>query len=122
MTVKGTLDEIREKLLTITAVIAYRKAFGWPLFQNDEEWQYDSEKDDRVCYLCREFEAARIFRGGQIPILFPDYEVVEWYLIRPRVHITHPEMKGECRCILTLSYPLEMIEQRLHSEKMANIR
>lgn len=118
LTLQGSLEVLQRQTRIISEIVKYRGSEGWPILQADERWLYETEKDDRVCQICENFGKSRIFRGDSIPIIFPDYKMLNWNIIHPHVHITHPEMEGECRCVMTWQNPAECLEERLHDEKI----
>lgn len=117
VTVSGTFTDIRNKLLAISAIVKHRKYSGWPPFQSDEEWLYESEQDDRVCPICQGFEAQQYYAGDAIPHEFPTREQIEpLHYVHPRVHQYHEELRGDCRCSLTWIEPIETLRTRLEDE------
>jgi len=120
--VSGSLEIIRNQLLAISAVVKYRKYYGWLPFQFDETWLYESEQDDRVCPVCQGFEAQQYYAGNAIPHNFPTEEQIDpLHYVHPRVHEAHPELRGECRCSLTWLNPMVTIVERLRNEMMGAI-
>lgn len=117
VTVSGTFSDIRNKLLAISAVVKNRKYNGWPPFQADEEWFYESEQDDRVCPICLGFEAQQYYSGDAIPFDFPTREQIDpLRYVHPRVHQFYTEMRGICRCSLTWIDPIGTLRARLEEE------
>ena len=125
----GSLDDIQLKLVWIHQAVLHRKTGGWPLFQADEDWIYESVGDDRVCPICRSFEEQSPWQGNEIPHFFPKYVIVSGrsggayippVIIEPNVHEMpeYAHLLGSCRCKLRLLYPLETLEARLHMEKL----
>ena len=115
--VSGPIDIIRNKLLAISATVKNRKYNGWPPYQPDELWLYESEQDDRVCPVCQGFEAQQHYVGDAIPHNFPTREQIDpLHYVHPRVHEAHPELRGECRCSLTWLNPRIVLVERLTRE------
>ena len=123
--VSGTFEEIKQKILAISAVVEYRQIFGWRPFQSDETWWYLTHPEKSfmgVCPVCLGFEAQEQFTGDWIPDAFPDREQVDpLHLIRPRVHMSRPDLKGECRCELLWYNPVEVLAERLREEMVGAI-
>ena len=95
---------------------------GWPPFQGDEHYTYSTEQDDRVCPICRDYGLIREFNGVTVPLEFPDLVwLYTLHLINPKVHVTHPEMRGECRCLLEWVDPVGTLTERLAAELEAVI-
>lgn len=119
ITVSGTLAEVREKILAISAMVQYRKNYGWKPFQPDETWLYESEQDDRVCHVCQGFESQQYFSGDAIPHEFPAREQIDpLHYVHPHVHQTYPELLGLCRCSLIWLDPVIVLAERLRLEMM----
>jgi len=118
LTLYGNLYAIQEQLLRIKTVTDYFNLHGFALLQPDEEWHYFHRDDTRVCPTCLDFGFEFTFRGDEIPTRFPHHEFETWYIIKPKVHVTYPDLKGKCRCHLTLQNPLEVFERRLHDAKL----
>lgn len=115
--ISGPLNILKTKLLAISATIKNRKYNGWPPFQSDETWLYESEQDDRVCPICQEFEAQQYYSGDAIPHNFPTEEQIDpLHYVHPRVHEAYPALRGECRCRLTWQNPREVLVERLTRE------
>ena len=118
MTITGTLEEIKEKLQIIRAIIEYRRLMGWKLFQDDENWDYETADDERVCQYCRMYESMREFIGSSIPITFRYWSRLGQNTVYPDVH-SMPEysfLHGECRCRMTWDDYLYVLRQRLFKE------
>lgn len=126
---RGPLEWLQIRLNWLYLLIKSRKTGGWPLFLPDEEWIYETAGDSNVCPICRAFEEENPWMGNEIQHFFPKYEIVSArsggaYLppivILPRIHRMdeYRHLFGECRCKLTLLYPAETLEARLHIEKM----
>jgi len=122
ITVSGTLDEVLKSMENIKAVTKNRKASGWPLFQADEEWTYEVQHDERVCFICLGYAGRMV--GSQIPIEFPDYKVWEEAHVKPGTHIyfpflawsNAPDAYGGCRCNLYWPDYLFVLVNRLFDE------
>jgi len=104
-----------------------RKVEGWQLFQDDEEWRYETRSDERVCKTCRGY--AGRFIGSQIPVEFPDAKVWGKTHVKPGTHIYFPHLKwtddpdsyGGCRCNLYWDDFLYVLLMRLDRELIQNI-
>lgn len=129
---RGSLDWLQIRLNWIRLTILSRKTGGWKLFQSDEEWLYDDAGDAKVCPTCKSNAEQNPWKGHEIPHFFPNYEFISargagFYIppvvVRPRVHSMEEYLYlgGECRCRLTLLFPLETMEERLHLEKMETL-
>jgi len=115
--ISGTLDDIKRQLTAISAVIQYRKYYGWAPFQSDENWLYESEQDDRVCPICQGFEAQQYYSGDAIPHEFPTREQIDpLHYVHPRVHQFYPELRGICRCSLIWLDAIITLAERLRVE------
>ncbi len=110
--------QVRDSLRRISEVVKNRKALGFQLFQSDEEWSYMAMWDERMCPLCGSYARRGLFSGDELPKEFPDATQVGETSFRANVHVTHPEMKGECRCIFILLHPEDTMEGRLYLEKL----
>jgi len=122
MIIRGSLEAVQQQALTVSKTVRLRAAEGWPAFQADEVWIYETMEDLRVCPVCAAFGRDRTFRGDTIPTFFPDYNLdASNYTVYPRVHARDPSrfFNAPCRCILTWQNPLECLERRLHKEKMS---
>lgn len=119
--VSGSFTTIKNKLLTTSAIIKFRKSVGFNLFEPDEEWRYVSEDDDRVCPICFGFHSDEFFPGDDIPAQFPIWErrLGEGRaVIHPHVHWdpTYSYLLGDCRCRVYLLNILDTFINRLHLE------
>lgn len=112
--VKGSLNHVRLGLVRIREIARNRGATGWRALKHDEDWVYLTERDVRVCPLCRGYEHT-VHRGDYIPGRFPNYESIDITHIDPNTHVG-TQFKGECRCILEWADFAETISQRLHQE------
>jgi hypothetical protein len=115
--VSGTMQEIVGKLNLLLEVVKNREATGWAALQGDENWQFISMGDQRVCPLCLAMEAIGNFVGSEVPAKFPFYEILEDALILPHVHTDPP-----CRCHLEWPDAAQVCEARLHEEKLVASR
>lgn len=123
LVVGGTLQEIEDKLLRIKAVIDSRKTTGWPLFQAGERWLYVTSPElGRVCPVCQS-HSGEVLDGESVRVAFPYAEMIEKYVASPRTHM--PDLSKffdePCHCKLILQNPAEVMEMRLHEEKLAVI-
>lgn len=112
--VRGTLDHIRLRLVRIMEIVQNREATGWRALQHDEDWVYLTERDARVCPLCRGYEHT-VHRGDYIPNRFPHYQGIDITHIYPNTHVGTP-FRGPCRCTLEWVDSAETIRERLHQE------
>jgi len=118
--ISGALAEIKQKILSVSAVVQYRKYYGWIPFQSDETWWYVTHPEksfEGPCPVCLGFEAQEEFAGDVIPSTFPDREQVDpLHLIHPHVHMSRPELRGDCRCDLLWFNAVEVLAERLRRE------
>lgn len=123
LVIEGTLDEVESTLLKIKNIIDNRKTVGWPLFQRGEKWLYITRPDlGSVCPICMSYEGV-VFDGEKVPSTFPYKEVVAPYTVKPRTHMPNLEdfMNEPCHCEMILQNPAEVMEMRMHEEKLAVI-
>lgn len=120
-TVKGDIGRVTAILKLIKMHIDYRNSLGYPPFQEDEAWTYNSQQDKRVCPICAAFDARHSFIGTDIPSIFPDNKWldVEQGLLYPNTHQTYPEYKGQCRCYMTWIDPTGTLTERVYNELKA---
>jgi hypothetical protein len=119
--IRGTANEVYDALSRAYNVTQYRKHEGWELFQIDEEWVYETEKDDKVCPTCLSFQHE--WNGTALPIEFSSwtrpshpFKVLSINEIYPDTHTTHPPMKGTCRCVVSWPNYLNTLSYRLMEE------
>lgn len=114
--VSGTFEEVERKLLAALAVIIYRKNAGWSMFQDDELWDYETQKDERVCPVCWAFE--RQWIGSEIPTEFTMKYRLGQNTVHPNTHENqdYTFLHGECRCNLIWHGYLEVLIRRLFDE------
>lgn len=126
---RGSLDEVQLQLVWIHQAVLHRKTGGWPLFQADEDWIYETAGDERVCPYCRGFEEDNPWQGNEIPHFFPHYYLEgshaggTWgsdVIVRPNVHENQELtfLMGTCRCKIRLLNAAATLEARLHKEKL----
>lgn len=120
-TIMGTPQEILSRLEAVNEVANRRKNDGWPLFQQDEEWTYETQEDSRVCDVCLGF-AGRFF-GVDILSLFGAYKTWGKAHVKPGTHITYPrtwstapDAYGGCRCNLYWHDYFYVLTERLWRE------
>lgn len=127
--VDGTLQEIAGKLERIRDVINEKIATGYPLWNNAENWRYDSSHDSRVCPVCSRHDG-NIYSGDVIKSMFPSVWYLGSYEAYPRTHDnpgfpSHIQRRRAapfgCGCKLTLINPAEAFETQLHKDKEAVI-
>lgn len=125
----GTLEWLQLRLVWLDQVIRERMTGGWPLFQSDEVWIYSDAGDEKVCPICRGFASDNPWSGDEIKHFFPKYEIISTrsggvyetpIIIAPHVHAmsAYDYLKEECRCRITLHDSAEMLEARLHMDKV----
>lgn len=114
----GTFSEIKRKLIVASAIVKWRKAVGFPMFEPDEEWRYQSEEDDRVCPICFGFDRDEFFPGDSVLAQFPIWERLfgeGLAVIHPHVHWdpTYSFLKGDCRCRIFMLDIVNTLTKRL---------
>lgn len=125
---RGSLEWLQLRLNWLYQTIMHRKTGGWPLFQSDEIWIYETVGDDRVCPVCLSFEEQNPWNGAEIQHFFPKYMIVSArsggayippVFLEPNIHDMeeYQYLLGECRCKMRLLYPAQTLEARLHMEK-----
>jgi len=125
LVVAGTVEEVGDKLTRIWSLIQRRKGVGWPLFQSGEKWLYVTRPDlGHVCPVCMSHDGV-VFDGEEVPRTFP-YKylwITSPYITLPRTHMPDLSKFADtpCRCELHLQNPAEVMEMRLHEEKLAVI-
>jgi len=120
--ISGTLDELLWKFEAVKIVTDARKTLGWRYFQDDEEWRYETQGDERVCNICRGYAGGWI--GSQVPVEFQDYRVWEKAHVKPGTHLNFPHLRwanapdayGGCRCNLYWYDYLFVLTNRLFME------
>lgn len=118
----GDPGSILLALSAMSSHIKTKKAEGWFIFQDDEEWRYETVSDFRTCELCNSY--AGDINGSQIPVEFPDYARWGKTHVKPGTHIGHPELKpanapdayGGCRCNLYWTDYMFTLLNRLDNE------
>lgn len=125
----GTLEWLQLRLVWIHQVIRERMTGGWPLFQDDEVWVFKTEEDDFVCPFCLHFESQNPWSGSEILHFFPEYEIISTrsggvyetpIILAPHIHkmLEYFDEESECRCRITMHDSAEMLEARLHMDKL----
>ena len=117
----GNILEVRKEIKTLLAITTHRKYNGWPAYQEDEEWSYHAFPDDRVCPVCKEYHYITTFSGPDISHNFPDNFPLDPSDTMKRqraaeVHVTNPDLRGDCRCIIRWQDPVNTLAERLHRE------
>jgi len=127
LVIYGTPDEVEVVLLRIRDIIDNRKTNGWPLFQKGEKWLYNTRPDlGHVCPVCRPHDGT-VFDGEEVPRSFPYKEMAppygEYPAAFPRTHMPDLSKFADtpCHCEMVLQNPAEVMEMRLHEEKLAVI-
>lgn len=121
--IRGNLETLLRYCLQMKGVSALRKSTGWELFQDDEDWTYEAQMDERVCPTCREYDIIKSFSGSRIPLEFPAREVLDSKTeLYPRVHKTRPWLKGICRCIMRWIGASIVLAERFGRELIAAMR
>lgn len=120
--VSGTVEEVERKLIAALAVITFKKWFGWYLFQDDEVWNYETHKDERVCPVCWAFERQWIGSELQTEFTMMKRRTAQ-NEVYPNTHETqdYSFLSGECRCNLIWRDYLEVLTRRLFEEIEAEI-
>ena len=119
---RGTVEEIYDKLLAVKSVINMRRNEGWRFFQDDEDWDYQPIYDERLCPICESFGGR--MSGPQIPTEFSHWrrEHPLWALekneVYPNTHESYPsfDLQGQCRCTLHWSDYMYVLTNRLWME------
>lgn len=122
MRISGTPNELLIKLQNIKVVTEARKAVGWRYFQDDEDWSYVPQSDERVCNICRGYAGGWV--GSQIPVEFTDNRVWNKAHVKPGTHLYFPHLRwanapdayGGCRCNLYWYDYLFVLANRLLEE------
>jgi len=118
----GSLEELLSKLERIKVVTEGRKDVGWEYFQDDEDWRYEPQSDERVCNICLGY--AGRFVGSQIPSEFTDFRIWGKVHVKPGTHLYFPHLQpakapdayGGCRCNLRWYDYLFVLRERLFDE------
>jgi len=116
--VSGNLQQVKASLQRLSEVIKNREVSGFNMLTHEAEWMFITERDERVCPFCRQLEHT-VHRGDYIPQRFPFYSFIDATHIAPEVHLSHPFLKGVCRCVLEAVNIGELCEGQLHQEKLA---
>ena len=122
--VSGPLSSVKFQLRRIAALVRGRKNDGWSAFRDDEEWEYYTEQDDRVCPVCEAFGRDSPFSGSEVEWFFPDqYAADKSDAMRrhryPNVHESanlYPDLRGVCRCNIFWRDPFMTLVNRLAEE------
>lgn len=120
--VSGTLSEIKNKILIMSAIIKFRKSAGFDLFQPDEQWRYEGiVDDDRICPICFGFDRDEFFSGDRVFDEFPRKERRRGEgigVIHPQVHqdSKYSWLLGDCRCRVFMLHIAETLASRLSLE------
>ena len=113
----GTLEELYPILTNILRVIENRAALGYRLLLDSiEAWEYKTRDDGRVCPICKPMHDW-IFSGDIVRDNFPNLEFLGRGIIFPDTH-RGTEITADCRCELIFLNAAQVIEERLHREKM----
>jgi hypothetical protein len=111
--ISGTLQEVKQKLLALQAIIRNREVTGWRPLMNDETWLYVTAQDDRVCVsVCVPLDS-RVFKGDLLASRFPNAVFVDATTIKMNTH--HPR-DAHCRCFAFWINASEVITERLRTE------
>jgi len=111
-------------MFNIKMAVKNRKHVGYNVFQKEEQWRYQSERDDRVCPICLGLDLnLGIFRGDNIPALFTTWSWrYKTRVINPNTHQTvAPESHGKCRCIMRWQNTSEVMGNLIHNDFLAVI-
>ena len=106
--VSGSLFDIANKLGRMKQVIAYRVNVGYAPFQHDENWQYQTAQDERVCEVCAP-RHGNLYRGDYLVSDFTFYVSVETKKVEIHDHI-------RCRCDAEWLNLHEVLVERLAIE------
>jgi hypothetical protein len=106
--IAGNLSEVSAKLRRIKEVIANRVAVGYEPKQHDEEWQYHTMQDERVCFVCGPLHGT-IYRGDYLVSDFQFYVSVGPEKVEINSH-------GSCRCTAEWVNVHEVLVERLCRE------
>ena len=113
----SSVDELIAKLQAIRGHIRMRQAEGWPAFESDERWRYDSMMDRRVCPVCNGYQVRRILSGEEMQREFKGKASYEGdFHAKPNTHKAYPRLRGECRCDAYLQEPARTLALRLAEE------
>lgn len=115
VTVSGTLQDIRSRLLSMKTVCAQRSTSGYPILQHDETWLYRVTQDPAgACPTCTPFDGST-YRGDYLPAEFPFLEASSPVMVS--VHNeTEFHMAQRCKCTAVWVDPHEVLVQRLADE------
>ena len=100
---------LREKLERMRWKIFFRVHYGYARFQHDEEWQYITMEDARVCVEHCAPLHGYVFRGDYVLSVFE-------YAVSADAKTVTANQHNNCRCILRWINASEVILQRLHEE------
>lgn len=118
--IQGSLIEVLSKMRRIKQVITYRVSVGYTRFQHDEEWQYLTAQDERVCKpsptlpwtACGPLHGD-IYRGDYLVDDFKFYVSDGTKKIRVNNHLP---FKDNCRCEAKWVNVHEVLVERLYRE------
>ena len=119
--ISGNSNLVRDALLTASAIIKLKQAIGFELFEADEEWRYESWRDDHVCPVCTNFDRDEFFAGDRVLVEFQKWQRMLGEgigVIHPRVHWDpqYSWLLGECRCRVFMLNIAETLVNRLDTE------
>ena len=93
----GSTAQIARVVEIVRAVEAKRIDFptryGVTFFSENDVWLFDATLDSKVCKVCRVAEEIGEFRGNNLRLNFPYWEIIDENTILPHVH-------PNCRCVL----------------------
>lgn len=104
----GSLSEVSAKLRRMKEVIANRVAVGYEPKQHDEEWQYHTMQDERVCEICGSRHGT-VYRGDYLVSDFQFYVSVGAVKVEVNSHDC-------CRCTAEWVNAHEVLVERLWRE------
>jgi len=101
----------------IKATITYRISVGYTAKQHDEEWQYLTAQDERVCSeICGPLNG-NIYRGDYLVSDFEFYVSDGTHKVRVNAH---EPRDNHCRCTAKWVNAHEVLVERLYAE-MENV-
>ena len=123
--IPSSFADLRVKLMAIKNIAMRMTLQGYDVFQQDENWGYESEKDDNVCPVCTEFDYNDIMTGDKVGTEFTQKM---WddkpKRMRPHTHMDHTlggePLLGECRCRLYwVNFPMPIVDKLINEMRDA---
>ena len=119
LVISGNLKEVLAQLRRIKQAITYRVSVGYTKFQHDEEWQYITAQDERVCQgsnlpwtACGPLHG-NVYRGDYLVSDFQHYVSVGTKEVEVN---NHQPFNDTCRCKAKWLNSHEVVVERLHRE------